>query len=215
MTTIKSISGKIEKIQISLKELNASLNSLNSFEPQKTSKTIALRTKNTTNRPVKAGNKGGPNKSHEIRCYFEEHGMDSRPRDVIKSLSARGIEVSPPLVSITKGNMLKELGEVTPKKEVRKTVNKSGRPLPAIVTEILANHEDGLRLSDLRDKVIAAGYNYEGAKEEGVGVYNNCYQILHSLKSEKHHKGFVDNTPVVLLEDHKYRINPSAKRKTA
>ena len=214
MTTIKSISGKIEKIQISLKELNASLSSLNSVTPQKPSKRIVLRTKDTTRKPVKAGNKGGPNKSHEIRCYFEKHGMDSRPRDVIKSLSARGIEVSPPLVSITKGNMLKELGEVSPRKEVRKTV-KSGRPLPSIVTEILASHEDGLGLSDLRDKVIAAGYNYEGAKEECLGVYNNCYQILHSLKSEKHHKGFLDTTPVVLLEDHKYRINPSAKRKTA
>jgi len=202
MATLKSISGKIQKIQITLKEVNASLSSLESVESSK--KKISLK-------KIKSGNKGGPNKSHEIRSYFEKHGMDSRPCDVIRSLEARGIEVSAPLVSITKKNMLKESGSLVPKKEVRKVVNESGKPLPTILTEILSQHKDGISLKDLPDLVSAAGYSYGGQKGRD-GLYNNIYQTLHSLKAEKHHKGFLDTTPVVLLEDHKYRFNPSAKR---
>ena len=219
MATIKSIAGEIEKIQIRLKAVTSSLTSLNSVDSTSRKKgKISLKRKSDSAAPaptpVKAGNKGGPNKSHEIRCYFQEHGLETRPCDVIKGLAARGIEVSAALVSIARGNMLKESGASRPKKEVQKTVNESGKPLPTILTEILSNHQDGLSLKELPDLVMAAGYSYGGQKGR-EGLYANIYQTLHSLKTEKHHKGFVDTTPVVLLEDHKYRFNPSAKRKTA
>jgi hypothetical protein len=168
-------------------------------------------------RKARAGREGGPNRSQLIRAYFEKHGMDSRPRDVIEALKKDGIVVAPALVSIVKHKLNGGAKTVVKKTKVLKTkasvVRKSGDPLPAVVQSVLEKNRDGLKLSDLTDKVKEAGYQYHGKKGDD-GLKQNVFQCLYSLSKEKHHPGFEGTDPVVYRDktSKRYMLNPKAKR---
>jgi hypothetical protein len=157
------------------------------------------------------GKSGGMNKSELIRAHFAKHGLETRPRDVIEALSKNGIAVTAAHVSIEKHKLS---GGSKPKKvKVEKTLRKSGDPLPAVVQSVLAKNKDGLKLSDLSDKVKEAGYQYSGKKGD-EGLKQNVYQCLYSLAKEKHHPGYDGTDPVVLHDEtsKRYMLNPNAKR---
>ena len=195
---------------------------------------VKLETKEVAKKPVKSekvstkakveaskvekprtGRDGGPNRSQLIRAYFEAHGLNSRPRDVIEALKKEGITVAPALVSIIKhkiNNGSKAVEEVS-KKEAKTTKVKSGDPLPAVVRSVLEKNKDGLKLGDLANKVEEAGYKYGGEKGH-KGLVQNVYQCLYSLSKEKHHPGYQGTDPVVLHDEtsKRYMLNPKAKR---
>ncbi len=186
----------------------------------KASKTkVVAKTVKTTEKAEKprAGRDGGPNRSELIRAYFKKHGNDSRPRDVIEALKKEGIEVAPALVSIIKnklnGGATVSKKEKTVAKKASKTLVKSGDPLPAVVQSVLEKNKDGLKLSDLTNKVEEAGYQYSGKKGHD-GLKQNVYQCLYSLCKEKHHPGYEGTDPVVLHDEtsKRYMLNPKAKR---
>jgi len=177
---------------------------------------IVVKTKARKAGKPRAGRDGGLNRSELIRSYFEKHGLDTRPRDVIEALKKEGIEVAPALVSIVKH----KLNNGTPKAKKEKapvakskTTRRSGDPLPAVVQAVLEKNKDGLKLGDLADKVEAAGYQYSGKKGH-EGLRQNVYQALHSLSKEKHHPGYEGTSPVVLHDEtsKRYILNPKAKR---
>lgn len=167
---------------------------------------------------ARAGRDGGLNRSELIRSYFEKHGMDSRPRDVIEALKKDGIVVAPALVSIIKHKMNGGSKAVVKKEKVVKatktTAKKtSGDPLPAVVQAVLEKNKDGLKLGDLTNKVKEAGYQYHGKKGD-EGLKQNVFQCLYSLSKEKHHPGFEGTDPVVYRDktSKRYILNPKAKR---
>jgi hypothetical protein len=168
---------------------------------------------------VRAGRDGGLNRSELIRAYFEKHGMDSRPRDVIEALKKEGVVVAPALVSIIKHKMNGGAKSVVKKTKVEKatkaaaTKKTSGDPLPAVVQAVLEKNKDGLKLGDLTNKVKEAGYQYHGKKGD-EGLKQNVFQCLYSLSKEKHHPGFEGTDPVVYRDktSKRYMLNPKAKR---
>lgn len=173
----------------------------------------------TKARKARAGREGGPNRSQLIRAYFEKHGMDSRPRDVIEALKKDGIVVAPALVSIVKHKLNGGAKAVAKRPKVAKATKasaatkKSGDPLPAVVQAVLEKNKDGLKLGDLTNKVKEAGYQYHGKKGD-EGLKQNVFQCLYSLSKEKHHPGFEGTDPVVYRDktSKRYMLNPKAKR---
>lgn len=159
---------------------------------------------------VRRSKSGEPNRSELIRAYFNKHGLDSRPRDVIESLKKEGITVAPALVSIVKNKL--NGGSKVVKTEVKKDAKKTGKPLPSVVQSVLEKNKDGLKLSDLTNKVKEAGYQYHGKKGD-EGLKQNVFQCLYSLSKEKHHPGFEGTDPVVYKDENKrYVLNPKARR---
>ena len=174
--------------------------------------------------------KEGPNRSQLIRDYFEKHGIDSRPKDVIAALKEQhSIEVAPALVSIIKGKL--SGGVKTPKAKkvvkvkavkakkttkTRKEVSESKLPLPALCERILSSSREGYKLGDLAELVAKAGYEYTGEKGH-KGLVQNVYQALYNLCREKKHPGYEGETAVVIHDEasKRYRLNPKAKKKTA
>lgn len=166
---------------------------------------------------VRAGKNGGPNKSQLVRSYFEKHGLDVRPKDVIEAIKkAEKIEVEPALVSIIKkklGGAKKVKAKTASKTKVSVAKTSSVLPLRAICLEVLGKNKDGLKLGDLANKVVEAGYKYGGEKGH-KGVVQNVFQCLYSLSKEKHHPGFEGTNPVVFHDESskRYSLNPNAKR---
>lgn len=178
--------------------------------------------------------KEGLNRSQLIRDYFEKHGIDSRPKDVIVALKEQhSIEVAPALVSIIKGKLsttkapkakkapkvkaakvkaTKEKVAKAPKTEVKE----SKLPLPALCEKILSSSREGYKLGDVAELVAKAGYEYTGEKGH-KGLVQNVYQALYNLCREKKHPGYEGETAVVIHDEtsKRYRINPKAKKKTA
>ena len=204
------IEGYQNKISSLIKEISGFVHSVEKTEKQSVQTT-------TAEKKAKSGRKGQVNRSQLVRDYFEKHGKDVRPKDVIQALKKDGIEVPSSLVSTIKKN----LGISTPKnkvlvKKVEKVekTEKSSAPLPKIVQEVLLKNKDGLRLKEVMEKVQQSGYNYKGNKPVEQGLYSNVYQTLHNLASKKHHTGFEGNAPVVIHDgsSHMYKLNPEAKR---
>ena len=171
---------------------------------------------------ARAGREGGVNKSELIRTYFEKHGKDTRPRDVIEALKKDGVEVGAALVSIVKSKIggttaTKKVSLKTTKEKpttvVAKAKKGSDLPLPAVCLDVLYKNKDGLKLGDLANKVEEAGYKYGGDKGH-KGLVQNVYQCLYSLSKEKTHPGFEGTDPVVLHDESskRYMLNPKAKR---
>lgn len=166
---------------------------------------------------ARAGRGGGVNKSELIRAYFEKHGKDSRPRDVIEYLGKEGVEVGAALVSIIKTKLgaapSKKVSLKTKESPAAKSKKGSDLPLPAVCLEVLSKNKDGLKLGDLANKVEEAGYKYGGDKGH-KGLVQNVYQCLYSLSKEKSHPGFEGTDPVVLHDEtsKRYVLNPKAKR---
>lgn len=216
---------QLERTIARIKDFHAKTENLineifSSHEPKKSLKvkkvTKAVETKPRKAGKPRVGRDGGPNRSELIRSYFEKHGLESRPRDVIEALKKEGIEVAPALVSIVK-HKLNGGSKTVAKKEkapkASKTVVKSGDPLPAVVQSVLEKNKDGLKLGDLTNKVEEAGYQY-GGKKGHEGLKQNVFQCLYSLSKEKHHPGYEGTDPVVYKDktSKRYMLNPKAKR---
>jgi hypothetical protein len=225
MTVTKQIERNVEKIKSLHAKTETLIKEIFSLQkkmvstPNGSSKAkVAMTTKPEKAGKARAGRGGGVNKSELIRAYFEKHGKDSRPRDVIEYLGKDGVEVGAALVSIIKT----KLGAAPSKKVSLKTkespaVSKSKKgsdlPLPAVCLEVLSKNKDGLKLGDLANKVEEAGYKYGGDKGH-KGLVQNVYQCLYSLSKEKSHPGFEGTDPVVLHDEtsKRYVLNPKAKR---
>jgi len=227
MTVEKQIERNIEKVHNYHVKTESLINEIFGLQKKlslkkvSTAKTVGKIVKITPQKEIKvrAGRNGGPNKSQLVRSYFEKCGLDSRPKDIIEAIKkAESIDVDPALVSIVKkklGGVKKTIKAKTP---VAKTVlptktTVSALPLRAICLEVLCKNKDGLKLGDLANKVVEAGYKYGGEKGH-KGVVQNVFQCLYSLSKEKHHPGFDGTDPVVFHDEtsKRYTLNPNAKR---
>jgi hypothetical protein len=220
MIVAKQIERNVEKIKGFHAKTETLLKEIFSLQKKiatKQAKPVAIVPKS---KKARAGRDGGVNKSELIRAYFEKHGKDSRPRDVIEALKKDGIEVGAALVSIVKtkiGGSATVAKKVPMKtKEVSTKAKKTGSsdlPLPAVCLDVLTKNKDGLKLGDVANKVEEAGYKYGGDKGH-KGLVQNVYQCLYSLSKEKTHPGFEGTDPVVLHNESskRYTLNPKAKR---
>lgn len=227
MTITKKIERNMQKIQNFHAKTESLMKEIFGLQkklvvtPAKATKTVAKvvkakKAKVTTK--ARSGRDGGPNRSELIRAYFEKHGVDSRPRDVIEAIKkAENVDVAPALVSIIKhklgGPTAKKVAVKTKVKATKKTKTNSDLPLPAVCLDVLSKNKDGLKLGDLANKVVEAGYKYGGDKGH-KGLVQNVYQCLYSLSKEKHHPGFEGTDPVILHDEtsKRYMLNPKAKR---
>lgn len=221
MTVAKQIERNVEKIKSFHAKTETLLKEIFSLQKKivsKQGKPVAISPAKVRTKKVRAGREGGVNKSELIRAYFEKHGKDSRPRDVIESLKKDGFEVGAALVSIVKSKIGGTTAKKVPlkakvKKTSTKTKENSDLPLPAVCLDVLSKNKDGLKLGDLANKVEEAGYKYGGDKGH-KGLVQNVYQCLYSLSKEKTHPGFEGTDPVVLHDEtsKRYMLNPKAKR---
>lgn len=156
-----------------------------------------------------------------IREYLEKHPSASN-EEVVKELkSSRKIKVRPTLVSSVRA-ILKRKGFKTSRISSGKVLKigkaRKGLPMPALVVKVLEKAGlEGMRLSEMKSKVIKAGYEYRGSKGEN-GVRDNVYQAVHALSKTIPHAGYEGKTPVVLhdLATKKWKLNPKAvKREVA
>ena len=221
MTIAKQIEKKVVKIQ----NLNAKTDNLLKeifglqkklvIKPKAVVKTKVTVAKAKVTK-VRSGRDGVTNRSELIRAYFEKNGLESRPRDVIEAIKkSNNVDVAPALVSIIKhklGGSAKKVVK-TKAKVATKPKSNSDLPLPAVCLDVLSKNKDGLKLGDLANKVVEAGYKYGGEKGH-KGLVQNVYQCLYSLSKEKHHPGFEGTDPVVLHDEtsKRYMLNPKAKK---
>lgn len=151
-----------------------------------------------------------------------ERDPDASNEEVVKSLKkAKRISVKPTLVSSVRAH-LKRKGFKTSKvagrkpmktAKVRKT--RKGLPMPALVVKVLEKApREGVKLYDLAEKVIAAGYDYRG-KKGPEGVVQNVYQAVHALSKTIPHAGYEGKTAVVLHDEanKRWKLNPKAVKK--
>lgn len=223
MTVTKQIERNVEKIKSLHAKTETLIKEIFSLQKKMVSapngtKTRAIKaTKPAKVAKARSGRGGGVNKSELIRDYFEKHGKDSRPRDVIEALGKNGVEVGAALVSIVRNKMggtsTKKVALKTKERPSAKAKKNSDLPLPAVCLEVLSKNKDGLKLGDLANKVEEAGYKYGGDKGH-KGLVQNVYQCLYSLSKEKSHPGFEGTDPVVLHDEtsKRYMLNPKAKR---
>lgn len=218
MTVAKQIERNVQKIKAFHAKTDNLLKEIFSLQKKITTKQAKSVVIAPKSKKARAGRDGGVNKSELIRAYFEKHGKDSRPRDVIEALKKDGIEVGAALVSIVKskigGTVSKKVSLKTKATKVRtKKTGGSDLPLPAVCLDVLSKNKDGLKLGDLANKVEEAGYKYGGDKGH-KGLVQNVYQCLYGLAKEKTHPGFEGTDPVVLHDESskRYTLNPKAKR---
>jgi len=218
MTATKQIERNMEKIKTFHEKTESLIKEIFSLQKKLSLKPKAVKPKAAkATVKTRAGRAGGVNKSELIRSYFEKHGKDSRPRDVIEALKNEGFEVGAALVSIIKNKLGGKRAAKAEKKvlKAKKVAAKKGSdlPLPAVCLDVLSRNKEGLKLGDLATKVAEAGYKYGGDKGH-KGLVQNVYQCLYGLAKEKHHPGFEGTDPVVLHDEtsKRYTLNPNAKR---
>lgn len=184
----------------------------------------------TNGQAKRKGWKGGVNRSDLVRDYFRKHGMDVRNKDLIDSLQkTHKVKIEPSLVSairrsISEGKkpkkkITKKAVEAKKKKvRIQKDEGLSRLPMPALCATVLKKFgsEDGLKLKEITDMVIDAGYDYKG-KKGPLGVAQNVYQALHGLAQKKSHPGYNGKVAVILHDEtsKRWRLNPKATRKIA
>lgn len=190
-----------------------------------------LRKKVATSAGSRVGRPADPNSmSQLVRTYFEKYGFDHPLKEVAETLTKKhGKEFTVGLVAnikhriggtnskstkttkvkvkTVKAKSSKKKPEVL-KKEV---VKKEGPSLSKVVAQILASSPEGLKLSEITEKVKNSDYQYRGGKEV-EGLRSNVWQCLNKLKKEGSHKGYEGEQPIVLHDanDKKYLINPKA-----
>jgi hypothetical protein len=179
--------------------------------------------------PRKAAPGERGNMSQAIKAYFDAHGTDAKPKEVIEALGKQGLTVSVGLVSSIKTKLRKD---GAPAKR-RGTSNDSAKrsksataaadsslPLPAIVQDALSDNPDGLKLDELAVECINRGYVYTG-KAKGAAkskaISQNVYQTVNDLMKKKDRRGFANDAPVVIRDEtsHRYKLNPKSKKKGA
>lgn len=167
--------------------------------------------------------KAGVNRSDLIREYFRKHGMEVKNKDIIENLEkAHKIKFEPSLVSTirkkmhegkkpAKANRVKERTSVKAKK-VKSSEDMKGLPMPALCAAILKKSgREGLKLKEVTEQVIGAGYEYKGNKGN-LGIAQNVYQALHTLSQKKSHPGYNGKVAVILHDESskRWKLNPKA-----
>lgn len=169
--------------------------------------------------------KGEVNRSDLIREYFRKHGMEIKNKDLIESLEkAHKVKIEPSLVSTIRKKMQEgkkpaRAAKVKAKAKARsaKVVHAGemkGLPMPALCAAILKKSgKDGLKLKEVTERVIEAGYDYKGNKGN-LGIAQNVYQALHTLSQKKSHPGYNGKVAVILHDESskRWKLNPKAVR---
>lgn len=148
-----------------------------------------------------------------------ERNPDASNEDVVKDLKrSKRMEVKPTLVSSVRANLKKKgakTSRVVSRKPTKAKKNRKGLPMPALVVKVLEKApREGIKLVDLAEKVIAAGYDYRGSKGP-EGVVQNVYQAVHTLSKTIPHAGYEGKTAVVLHDEanKRWKLNPKAVKK--
>ena len=170
----------------------------------------------------KGRGKVGINRSDLIREYFRKHGMEVKNKDVIENLEkANKIKFEPSLVSTIRKKMHEgkkpaKATKVTKVKEKAPVKAKAGElkglPMPALCAAILKKSgREGLKLKEVTEQVISAGYEYKGNKGN-LGIAQNVYQALHTLSQKKSHPGYNGKVAVILHDEcsKRWKLNPKA-----
>lgn len=165
--------------------------------------------------------KSGINRSDLIREYFRKHGMEVKNKDLIESLEkAHKIKFEPSLVSTIRKKMHEgkkpskthKVKEKAPVKAKVKAGELKGLPMPALCAAILKKSgREGLKLKEVTEQVISAGYEYKGNKGN-LGIAQNVYQALHTLSQKKSHPGYNGKVAVILHDESskRWKLNPKA-----
>lgn len=152
-----------------------------------------------------------------IRHYLERNPEASN-EEVVKELKrTRKVDVKPTLVSSVRA-ILKRKGTKTARIVSRAPKGKKARKcLPAtvlVVKTLEKGPREGMRLREVAEKVVAAGYEYNG-KKGWEGISQNVYQAVHALAQNVSHPGYEGKTPVVIHDEASrlWRLNPKAVKK--
>lgn len=153
-------------------------------------------------------------------CFKKNQGIKNS--EVIEYMrKVHNLDVKPSLVSTVKIDMSKARRKMRKKPELaKKRVRKakSGLPMVACVTRVLAKPKakHGAKAEAILEGVKKLGYVYSGNKGE-AGFLNCVYQALHDLSKEKIRGDWKGLTPILIhnKEDHTWRLNPKAERKSA
>jgi hypothetical protein len=166
--------------------------------------------------------KGGINRSDLIREHFRKHGMEIKNKDLIESLEkTHKVKIEPSLVSTIRKKMhegkkpAKAAKAKTTKDRAKVQVGEmKGLPMPALCAVILKKSgKEGLKLKEVTERVIEAGYEYKGNKGN-LGIAQNVYQALHTLSQKKSHPGYNGKVAVILHDESskRWKLNPKAVR---
>lgn len=154
-----------------------------------------------------------------VRAYLERHSEASNDEVVKEIARSNKVQVKPTLVSSVRA-IIKRKGTKTARiasKPAPKNAKKDrkGLPMPALVVRVLEKApREGMKLREMTDKVIAAGYEYQGTKG-WEGIAQNVYQAVHALSKTVTHAGYEGKTAVVLHDSasKRWKLNPRAIKK--
>lgn len=150
---------------------------------------------------------------------FLENNTEATNEEVVKEVRrSRKVEVKPTLVSSVRA-ILKRKGAKTGRIAATKPATKKGKgrkglPMPALVVKVLEKSREGMKLREMTEKVIAAGYEYGGNKG-WEGITQNVYQAVHALSKTVSHAGYEGTIAVVLHDEasKRWKLNPKAMKK--
>lgn len=153
-----------------------------------------------------------------IRHYLERNPKASN-EDVVATLKkTRKIDVTPKLVSSIRF-ILKKKGAKTSRISLKATAKakkaRKGLPMPALVVKTLERGpREGMKLSEMTERVVKAGYEYHGSKGY-EGIAQNVYQAVHTLSRAVSHPGYQGKVPVVIHDEagRRWKLNPKAVKK--
>jgi len=136
-----------------------------------------------------------------IKRYFEKNGLESSNEQVLRFLQRIKIfDAKPNLISSIRMILKKRIVQNSTVEEE----NKKGPSMPSVIIEALKNGpEEGMNLSQVAEKVLSYGYNYQG-KKDLAGLTQNVYQTLHALSKS------TEDTNSIVFHDkdaRKYRLN--------
>jgi hypothetical protein len=131
------------------------------------------------------------NKAEAIRLYAAEN-KDVRPKDIIKALGEKGIEVGPAAVwqALNHVPTGKKRGrpakaEKVAKPKVAKSEKAPGRgrreaghTLSDVVMKILGRNKNGLTLAEIRQRVESSGYETSATDSSLSAAVQNCLAKL-------------------------------------
>jgi len=153
-----------------------------------------------------------------IREYLEKNPKAENEEVVGELKKSHKVDVRPTLVSSVRAILKRKgfkTGRISAKTTAKEKKDRKGLPMPALVVRVLERAgRDGMKLREMTDKVIAAGYEYQGNKG-WEGIAQNVYQAVHSLSKTIPHAGYEGKTPVVLHDSasKRWKINRKAVKK--
>jgi hypothetical protein len=153
-----------------------------------------------------------------IRQYLEKNPKAENDEVLKEIKKSHKVEVKPTLVSSVRA-ILKRKGfktaRISLKVATKEKKDRKGLPMPALIVRVLEKApREGMKLREMTDKVIAAGYEYQGNKG-WEGIAQNVYQAVHTLSKSIPHAGYEGKTPVVLhdMASKRWKLNRKATKK--